>query len=217
MPLKSAVDYAREHLEEAIITGELSPGTRIKEGEIASRLGISRPPLRQAFECLIVEGLITRQPRRGVFVTEIAEKDIWEIYTLKSSLYGLATSLAIDNMTNEGIAKLGKVVQLMEKYVNKEPININKYQALNEDFHVNIPHEISNHGRLLKLLRNLNNQTKRLSYKNLLDRDHLLSNCHYHQQIFDAIKKQDKILADKLCQEHIFRGMKLLQKNLEKK
>jgi DNA-binding GntR family transcriptional regulator len=216
MSVQSLVDYTREYLENAIITGIFPPGMRIKEEEIASRLQISRPPIRQAFESLVVEGLLTRQPRKGVVVTRIEEKDVWEIYTLKASLYSLATCLAIDFMTDEGIAKLEKAVQGMEKCAYKEPVNLTKYQALNEDFHINILLEICNHGRLHKLLHNLNNQTKRLSYKNLQDRNHLKSNCEYHKKMFEAIKAKDKGLAENFCQEHIFRGMDLLMRNLKK-
>ncbi len=79
----SIVDYAKNFIEQCIVTGELSPGQRIKEEEIAKKLEISRPPVREAFKILEAEGLIRRNPRRGVFVTEITSKDVWEIYTLK--------------------------------------------------------------------------------------------------------------------------------------
>ena len=211
MTIQSLVDYARKYLESAIITGELSPGQRIKEEEIASRLEISRPPLRQAFEILIAEGLITRKPRRGVFVSEITERDIWEIYTLKASLFELATNLAIDSMTDEGIKKLEDVIQKMEDCVSREPADVTQYQSLNEDFHINILLDISGHKRLRKIMRNLDNQAKRLSYENLMSsKAYLMSSCEYHKLMFGAIKKKDKALSGKLCQEHIFRGMKRL-------
>ena len=216
MSIQSLVDYARSYLENAIITGEYPPGMRIKEEEIASRLQISRPPIRQAFECLVIEGLLTRQPRRGVVVTKIEEKDIREIYTLKASLYGLAIRLAMVTMTDEGLNRLGKVIQGMETCIRKDPANLARYQALNEDFHINVLLEIADHGRLYKLLRNLKNQTKRLSYRNLRDRMHLESNYRQHRDIFEAIRAKDQPRAEHLCREHIYRGMALLLKNREK-
>lgn len=216
MTVQSLVDYARMYLENAIITGEFPPGMRIKEEEIASHLQISRPPIRQAFESLVVEGLLTRQPRRGVMVTSFEEKDIWEIYTLKASLYSLATNLAIDSITEDGLAKLEKTVEAMVKCVSKQPVNLKKYQELNEDFHINILLEISKHGRLHRLLHNLDKQLKWLSYRNLLDSAHLQSNCESHRRMLDAIKRKDKALAEQLCKEHIFRGMDLLIKNMKK-
>lgn len=212
MPLESAVDYAKKFIEDAIIRNELAPGARIKEEEIASRLGISRPPIRQAFEILVTEGLLSRKPRCGVFVSELTQKDIWEIYTLKSALYGLATSLVIDEMTDELIWELEDVVVSMEKCVASDPADVAQYQALNESFHSGIILDAIAHKRLKKFIDNLNNQAKRLSFKTYGDREHLLSNCRFHRRILEAIRNKDKQLALSLCQEHIFEGMQLLQR-----
>jgi DNA-binding GntR family transcriptional regulator len=212
MALESAVDYAKKFIEDAIIRNELTPGARIKEEEIASRLGISRPPIRQAFEILVTEGLVSRKPRCGVFVSELTRKDIWEIYTLKSALYGLATTLAIDEMTDELLAELEDVVLLMEKCVTADPADVAQYQVLNESFHTRIILDAVGHKRLQKLIGNLNNQAKRLSYKTYAEREHLLSNCRFHRRILEAIRNKDKQLALALCQEHIFEGMELLQR-----
>lgn len=216
MSIQSLVDFTRAYLENAIITGEFPPGMRIKEEEIASHLQISRPPIRQAFECLVIEGFLTRQPRRGVVVTKIEEKDIREIYTLKASLYILAIRLAIENMTAEGLDKLERTVQAMETCIACDPVDLPKYQVLNEDFHINNLLEIAEHGRLYKLLHNLKNQTKRLSYRNLQDQAHLELNCRQHRDIFEAIRAKDNPEAENLCRRHIFRGMDLLIKNLDK-
>jgi len=65
MKVKSLVDHTVKHLEDLIVKGKLQPGQKIKEQEISNRLGISRPPLREAFKILEAEGLIRREPRRG--------------------------------------------------------------------------------------------------------------------------------------------------------
>jgi DNA-binding GntR family transcriptional regulator len=211
MEIDSVVDRTKQYLEERIITGELFPGQQIKEEEIASRLEISRPPIREAFKILETEGLITKKPRCGVFVSEIREKDIWEIYTLKVALYGLATSLAIDNITEEGIGRLENVIQLMGKCVEKEPPDLIEYQDLNETFHLMMT-GIAGHGRLKRITATLNNQIKRFSYKSLGEKEHLLSSYQNHKRILGAIRNRDKELAEKITREHILNGMKVLQK-----
>ncbi|MBW1660458.1 MAG: GntR family transcriptional regulator, partial [Deltaproteobacteria bacterium] len=95
MKIESIVDIAKRHIEEWIITGQFLPGEQLKEEEISQRLEISRPPVREALKALEATGLVIRKPRRGVFVPEMTEKDIWEIYTLKSTLYEMAIDLAI--------------------------------------------------------------------------------------------------------------------------
>ena len=118
MKIQSIVDHAIKNLEDMIIKGKLKPGQKIKEQEISTRLGISRPPLREAFKILEAEGLIRREPRRGVFVSELKDTDIWEIYTLKVALYSLAVTLAVDKMKNGDIEKMEKIVTRMEDIVN---------------------------------------------------------------------------------------------------
>ena len=93
MEVQSLSDLAREHIMKQIAQGVLIPGQQIKEEEIAGRLNISRPPIREAFKSLEAEGLVVRRPRRGVFVTEMTLKDVWEVYTLKAYLYAMTAVL----------------------------------------------------------------------------------------------------------------------------
>ena len=136
MRIKSIVDHTAKALEDMIVKGKLKPGQQVKEQEISTRLGISRPPLREAFKILEAEGLIRREPRRGVFVSELKDGDIWEIYTLKLALYTLGVSLAMDRITNGEVEKLEKVVAQMEKSVlgGGNP-DVMKYEELNNLFH----------------------------------------------------------------------------------
>lgn len=212
---KSIVDHTLKYLEDMIVKGKLGPGQRIKEQEISSRLGISRPPIREAFKILETEGLIKREPRRGVFVSEITSNDIWEIYTLKIGLYSSGVILAIDKITDNDIRKLEKIVIQMEKIVNEDSNpDIIKYAELNNLFHETTT-IIAGHGRLRKMVQSLNNQIKRISYRSFTKKGHLRSSCRYHRQILEAIKARDKILAERLTKEHIVKALEV-QKELDK-
>lgn len=216
MKIKTVVDLARQHLEDSIIRGHLHPGQQIKEEDIASRLGISRPPVREALKILETEGLITRKPRRGVFVTEIKEKDIWEIYTIKIALYELSIHLAFDRLSEEVIKKLKNAIQQMEGCMSKEPCDRIKYQKFHEDFHHTIIN-ITGNQRLKRIISILHNQVKRISYASLSDKEHLRESCNYHRKIFEALKKGDKALAEKLTREHILKGLNVAQKLIAQK
>ena len=206
---KSIVDHTFKHLEDMIVKGKLSPGQKIKEQEISSQLGVSRPPVREAFKILEAEGLVKREPRRGVFVSEITKNDIWEIYTLKIVLYTLAVTLAIDRISDNNIGKLEKIVVQMENIVNDDSNpDIIKYEELNNLFHETTA-AIAEHGRLKKMIQSLNNQIKRISYRSFTKAGHLQSSCRYHRQILEAIKIRDKTLAERLTKEHIIRGLEV--------
>jgi len=215
MKIKSLVDHTSKYLEDMIIKGKLRPGQRIKEQEVSSQLGISRPPVREAFKILEVEGLIKREPRRGVFVSEVTKNDIWEIYTLKIALYTLAVTLAIDRISDNGMGKLEKIVAQMEVIVQDDTNpDIIKYEELNNLFHETTT-ILAGHGRLKKMVQSLNNQIKRVSYRSFTKEGHLKSSCRYHRQILEAIKERDKILAERLTKEHIEKGLEI-HKELDK-
>ena len=206
---KSLVDHTSKYLEDMIIKGKLRPGQRIKEQEISSQLGISRPPVREAFKILEAGGLIKREPRRGVLVSEVTKNDIWEIYTLKIALYTLAVSLAIDRISDNGIGKLEKIVAQMEMIAHDDSNpDIIKYEELNNLFHETTA-AMAGHGRLKKIVQSLNKQIKRVSYRSFTKAGHLQSSCRYHRQILEAIKARDKILAERLTKEHIERGLEV--------
>ncbi len=215
MKIKSLVDHTSKYLEDMIIKGKLRPGQRIKEQEVSSQLGISRPPVREAFKILEAEGLIKREPRRGVFVSEVTKNDIWEIYTLKIALYTLAVTLAIDRISDNGIGKLEKIVAQMEVIVQDDSNpDIIRYEELNNLFHETTT-ILAGHARLKKMVQSLNNQIKRVSYRSFTKEGHLKSSCRYHRQILEAIKARDKVAAERLTKEHIVKGLEV-HKELDK-
>jgi DNA-binding GntR family transcriptional regulator len=212
MKIKSIVDHSVKHLGEMIVKGKLKPGQKIKEQEVSTRLGISRPPLREAFKILEAEGLIRREPRRGVFVSELNSDDIWEIYTLKIALYTLAVTLAIDKVTKSDVEKLEKIVGQMEAIAQgNDNRDIIKYEELNNLFH-DTTAAIARHGRLRKIQQSLNNQIKRIAYRSFTDPNHLKASYQYHRKILDAIIAKDKALAEQLTREHILRGLEAQEK-----
>jgi DNA-binding GntR family transcriptional regulator len=207
LKIRSLVDRTVKHLEDMIIKGKLRPGQKIKEQEIAERLGISRPPVREAFKMLEAEGLVRRQPRRGVFVAELNKADIWEIYTLKTALYTLAVGLAINKVNAGNLSRLEKIVDRMEEIVQGpgEP-DVMKYEELNSLFH-DTTADIAGHGLLKKFQMSLNNRIKRIAYRSFLDREHLQLSCQYHRRILEAMKAKEKAVAEQITREHVQRGL----------
>jgi DNA-binding GntR family transcriptional regulator len=207
MKVQSVVDRTLKRIEDMIIQGRLQPGQQIKEQEISDRLGVSRPPVREAFKILEAGGLVRREPRRGVFVAELTADDVWEIYTLKTALYTLAVTLAIGRLTPGGIEKLENIVRRMEALVgSKDPPDIIRYEELNNLFH-DTTAAIAGHGRLKRIQQSLNNQIKRAAFRSLVDRRHLRASCRYHRQILEAIKAKDPTRAEQITREHIAEGL----------
>lgn len=98
---------------DAIHRGELRPGDRITEGEIAGRMGISRSPVREAFARLIHDSLVVQSPRRGTFIAELDCGDIEDIQEVRSLLEGHAARLAADRIAPDDVAALHELVRTM--------------------------------------------------------------------------------------------------------
>lgn len=209
--IQSIVENTRKYLKNRILQGEYHPGQQIKEQEIASLLGISRPPVREAMKLLEGEGLITRKPNRGAFVTTIDEKDVWEIYTLKSELYEFATRLAFEKITDDEIRALGKVVKEMDLCAMVAPPDVIRYQELNLKFH-NMIIQISGHQRLGRIVQILHNQVMRFSCISLTNEPHLKDSLAYHRKILAAFENRDRDSAVALTREHILRGLQMVQR-----
>ena len=209
LKLESLADMTVRFIEQLIITDELKPGQQIKEDDIAAKLDISRPPVREAFTTLEGQGLVIRKPRKGTFVVEMIEKDIREVYTLKAELYALATELAMDKIIQQEKEALPLLVKKMKVIVDSEPCDILAYQKRHSEFHNSIM-AIAGNGRLLSFASNLHSQIRRFSYQTLHHKEHLENSSTYHGKIIACIIDDDRINAVRLMKAHVIDAMNFL-------
>ena len=97
MKIIGVTESAARLLRQEIITGKISPGTKLNEIELSNRYGISRPPLREAFRKLEVENLVENVPRKGTYVTEISEEDCDQVYYARRVIEGAAVDAIAQN------------------------------------------------------------------------------------------------------------------------
>jgi len=206
MKVESLADLAKRHIELWIIKGDYQPGEKLKEEEISLKLGISRPPIREAFKTLEAEGLVVRRPRRGAFVSEMSQQDVWEAYTLKAVLYEMAAGLAFEAMGRSHIRRLDAIVAAMEACLDSRLLNLLQYQALHREFH-DIIMTVSGNQRLKKISASLHNQVSRFSYRSLQNGRHLASSVRHHRAIVNAFKAGDKPLVCRLMKAHVLEAL----------
>jgi DNA-binding GntR family transcriptional regulator len=130
----------------AIFSGELKPGQRINQEELAEKLELSRLPIREAMIALEREGLVRTLPRRGSFVWEFRRQDILDQYEVYALVAGLATERAAKNLTSDAIADLRRSVE--EMTTENDPA---LREAANDRFH-SIINRASRSPRLMWLL-----------------------------------------------------------------
>ena len=155
---KSLAEHIVEELEKKIVDGALQPGQRIIEEALCKTLGVSRSPVREAFQILESRGFVVREPRKGISVARSTQREAEDIYRIRASLDGLATSLAVEKQTPEFLKKLKKMHEQMIRAAEKE--NAAAYQQLNEKFHGLLINACEN-PRLIQLIQNFDKQTIR--------------------------------------------------------
>lgn len=102
-------------LRKQILDGDIPSGDRLIETEIASQLGVSRMPVREALRMLESEGLIKSVPRRGLIVVEYTEEDIREYYTIREALEVCAVKIVVDRITQDEILELEHYCRMAEE------------------------------------------------------------------------------------------------------
>ena len=130
LPLRDVVFHT---LREAILKGELKPGERLMELQLASKLGVSRTPIREAIRMLEQEGLAVTIPRRGAEVARMTEKDMKDVLQIREVLDELAVRLACDNITKEEIKELEK--QMLQFENSTKQGDIKKIAEADVAFH----------------------------------------------------------------------------------
>jgi DNA-binding GntR family transcriptional regulator len=111
----SITQLAAGALRNMIFAGELRPGDRVVENQLAGALGVSKPPLREALRVLEQEGLVVRSPRRGVVVTPLTLHDVYEIVTLRHDLERLAVDLGVPCHAPERVARCREAYAELER------------------------------------------------------------------------------------------------------
>lgn len=191
-------EYAYAKLREAIHTGKLRPGDRIRELELAEWLSVSRTPIREALRRLESEGLASRAIRGGLIVTELDPQQVLELYILRETLEGMAAGLAARYASETELRSLDDLLTRQRAAQN----DAGQLAALNRQFHQILYHA----GRNRYLVQALGSLRDALA---------LLRDTTYsvpgrpsialaeHQRIVEAIRQQDTGAADEAARKHI--------------
>jgi DNA-binding GntR family transcriptional regulator len=189
-----------DSLREAIIMGELKPGERLMEIQLAEKMGVSRTPVREAIRKLELEGLVVMIPRKGAHVAELSVKDIKDVLEVRSSLDGLASALAAKRINKDELRELGNIVDQFAQYLEKN--NVQGLIKKDVEFHELI-YKASRNEKLGQIATNLKEQIHRFRVVYLKDYSSPKELMREHNEIYHAIESGDEKLAQELALVHI--------------
>ena len=189
-----------EELKRQIMVGELAPGTRMMEVELAEEMGVSRTPVREAIRKLEKEGLVTIEPRRGAYASDISAKDMVDILEVRQDLEGMAAGIAAQKITDEGRIELENIARKYKDSVDRE--DIEEIIKNDEAFHKYIV-SLSGNKTLIKMVSQVQELALRFRYIYYEDFSRFKNQPSEHQAIVDAIAGGDVAGARKYAEEHL--------------
>lgn len=203
-------EYVRSALRRAILEGQIAPGTRLVQSEIAEALDVSTTPVREALRDLASEGLIELDPHRGGIVHDLSLAELEEILRLRKILEPEALRRAWPRVTDEVIDRVETIHHAMQ-----ESTSTSEWVQLNSDFH-GMVFDLSNSPRLLAILEMLTNPwIIYVSASLQRDAENQKRAAVGHEEILTALRNRDLDSAIAATVAHLDITMNTLRDSLE--
>lgn len=197
LPLR---DVVFNTLREAILKGELKPGERLMELQLASKLGVSRTPIREAIRMLEQEGLAVTIPRKGAEVAKMTEKDMEDVLQIRDALDELAASIACELISQEEMEELKRTMHEFEE--STKTGDLKRIAEADVKFH-DIIYQATNNPKLVSMLSNLREQMYRYRVEYLKDEKNYPILVKEHSEIVDGLSKKDKAKVTAAMHKHV--------------
>jgi DNA-binding GntR family transcriptional regulator len=188
------------HLREEILANRLQAGAELQENALASQLGVSRAPVREALGRLAAEGLVVIRPRRGAVVRELSKDDFLEAYQVREALEAMAARLATFRLGAEELSRLEQLTSTMERHAERDEVD--EFFEANAAFHAALV-DASGNQRLRELYAQLVGQMNRYRRRSLALRGSLHQSVAEHRAILAALADRDPDRAARLMADHI--------------
>ena len=206
-------DKVFTQLRQAIVEGEIPPGSKISEPEMATRYGISRGPLREAMRRLESSNLVERRANVGARVITLSNEQLLEIFHVREALEGMAARLAALNMPRPDVDGLRALLAQHREQMEGEADHTYFQKEGDLDFHYRIV-QGSRNARLIGLLCNdLYHLVRMYRFQFGMSSNRAPAALREHGQIVEAIADRDVELAEWLMRRHI----RLSRENVERR
>lgn len=207
---ESLTSLVQREIERRIVAGELTPGSKLNEADLASAMGISRGPVREAFRALEQAGLVQTEKNRGVFVRQVSLEEANEIYEVRAALEAQIGRLAAQRAKPAHLERMRAIVKRMHAAGRKR--DPDAYFPLNIEFHEVLAEAAANRALAVhyrRVVNELNLYRREAIQRNV---DVIPVSTREHEAIVEAIAKGDAALAGRLLYDHVINSRSRLQR-----
>lgn len=199
----SAAQRAYAEITARLASGELSPGSWLREESLAASIGVSRTPLREALRKLSAEGLVSLQRNRGAQVVAWDREQIIEIYGLRAIVEGYVAAVAAQKISAETLAKLESNLAEYERAIAEGGAGAPQRAAeLNNEFHALVLDATANDSLIYLCNGVLGLPLVRRTFLRYTARD-LARSVEHHRQLVEAFRRRDSETAEMVMKVHI--------------
>lgn len=213
--LRTAADRVFAALQDAIVRGDIPPGSRVGETELAVRFGTSRGPLREALRRLESRRLVERTPHVGIRIASLSPAALVEIYFVREALEGMAARLAALHMTLDEVAGLKTLLAAHEQDEALKADTAYFQQEGDLDFHYRIIQGSHNTALTELLIGELYHRIRMYRYQVSAYANRPQKAFGEHQRIVEAIEARDGDLAEMLMRRHISSARQNIEKHMK--
>ena len=197
---RSNTQKLKDALEEDIINGQLLPGAKLDHDALAAKYGVSRTPIREAIQQLVVSGLVPVKAKKGTFVAKVGFDQLIEMFEVMAELEGMCGRLAARRIQPAELEALREALHRCEDPdVMSDP---DDYYYENEEFH-NCIYTASHNNFLATEARKLKQRLKPYRRLQLQTRNRVSTSVSEHRRIFEAIEKGKEFEAEQQLKEHV--------------
>jgi len=197
LPLR---DVVFNTLREAILKGELKPGERLMELQLAAKLGVSRTPIREAIRMLEQEGLAVTMPRKGAEVAKMTLKDMEDVLEIREALDELAAQVACQRISEKQLERLKEKKTNFEHSLKSGDVKL--IAEADVKFH-DVIYEATGNPKLVNLLNNLREQIYRYRVEYIKDANNHPILIKEHEAIYNALQDRNEQAAILAIREHV--------------
>jgi len=208
---KSLREMVYQSLRKTILHGKLKAGQRLIEETLARQIGISRTPVREAFQKLERDELVIRLPKGGFAVREFIKEDVEEIFGIRSALESYAAYLATLHITPEKIAALENKIEESESALKKG--DAEKVVQLHTEFH-DLLYKSCKSKKLIDIMNNFRDYFYRYWSGLLRTEGGFRYANEGHRRMLQAMKKKNPRLVERLVRQYLARGKEIVMKEI---
>ena len=194
-------EWAYNNLKSDVLAGRFTPGERLTEEHLASDLGVSRTPVREALHKLASEGLVQPLESRGFCVAIDSREEIEDLFDIRAALEGYAIRIICENISESDIEKLNRLIEKAEDALRRKELD--EIFQYNTQFHDALHAVVSSKSRFNSLIADTRKYVLRYRKDSLYYLEGAKKTIEGHRKILLAMSLKDPDLCERVMREHI--------------